>query len=75
MVLFECLWSELRSRCCAVHFLWVRSVCNGWLALAGWIFNRNVLIILQYGFITQKFAFLASWGLRPGPGLGLVSFY
>ena len=38
-------------------------------------FHRNALIILQYGFITQKFAFLASRGLRPGPGLGLVSFY
>ena len=31
--------TELRSRCCAVPVLWVRSVCNGWLALAG----RNFL--------------------------------
>ena len=37
-------------------------------------FHRNALIVLQYGFITQKFVFVASRGLRPGPGLGLVSF-
>ena len=37
-------------------------------------FHKNALIILHHGFDTQKFAFLASRGLRPGPGLGLVKF-
>ena len=37
-------------------------------------FHRNALIILQYGFITQKCVIVASRGLRLGPGLGLVSF-
>ena len=70
-----CLWPELRSRCCAVHFLWLSDVCNGWLAPAGRDFSIILWPFFHYVLLCETLSIVASRGLGPGPGVWLVGLY